>query len=238
MFCQKCGSEIPDDSVFCRNCGAPIPGKTQPNAPAARAAAPTPPIFTNLLNSLKGFFSGKPESGLKLAGESKTHEWSMLIGLNVLVFGFAYAVNARQLFSAFLGYSIPKFGYGLLFGLLISLFANAILFGGYFLLEKVIHRGEQSFVGALNTIGYSTIPVTIILLLNMLLGLIWIWLIVPFFVTAIFAQLVLVLIALRENAKEHKVSFLLVICVFFAVFVLTLLFGYLFTKSGMTASVK
>ena len=65
-----------------------------------------------------------------------------------------------------------------------------------------------------------------------------IWLIVPFFVTAIFAQLLLVLRALKDNAKDHKVSFLLVVAVFFAVFMLTLLFGYLFTKAGVNASVK
>ena len=26
MFCSKCGSQIPDDSVFCPNCGAPAGG--------------------------------------------------------------------------------------------------------------------------------------------------------------------------------------------------------------------
>ena len=26
MFCEKCGSRIPDNSRFCENCGAPVPG--------------------------------------------------------------------------------------------------------------------------------------------------------------------------------------------------------------------
>lgn len=237
MFCQKCGAQIPDDSVFCRSCGAPVPGAQ--GGQKTRTSSQPAPLFANLLNQLKGFFSGKPESGLKLAGESNTHEWSILIGANILVFAFAYAVNLIEMSKGLLGGLISiKFGFGLLFGFLISLVANVILFGGYLLLEKVIHRGEQPIVGALNTVAYSTIPVTIICLFNMLFGLIWFYLIIPFFITAIFAQLFLLLIALKDNAKDHKVSFLLVIAIFFAIFTLTLLFGYLFTKAGMSASVK
>ncbi len=238
MFCQKCGAQIPDDSIFCRSCGAPIPGK----APVAQKSQPSSqpsPFAANLLGQLKAFFSGKPESGLKVAGSSNTHEWSVLIGANILIFAFAYAVNFVESGSAALGGMLGmKFGFALLFGLLISIVANAILFGGYLLLEKVIHRGEQPVLGVLNTVAYSTIPVTIICLLNMLFGLIWIYLIVPFFVTAVFAQLFLLLIALKANAKDHKVSFLLVIAILFAIFTMTLLFGYLFTRAGINASVK
>ena len=253
MFCPKCGAQIPDDSMFCRNCGSPVPGKT-PVKPV-KSAPVTPPIVTKLLNALKAFFSAKPESGIRAAYSSDTHEWSILAGANVLLFAFAFAVNARQLFSGLLtgisgelgayasmlgtyAGSFVNFGFFLLFGILISAFANAILFGGYFLLEKVIHKGEQPLLGCVNTVAYSTLPVTVVCLVNMLLGLIWSGLIVPFFLAAVFAQIVLLLIALRENTKEHKVNFLLLVAVFFGVFALTLLFGWLFTKAAFSASVN
>lgn len=45
MFCENCGTKIPDGSVFCENCGArleaepaPAPAPVQPAAPAAAAA--------------------------------------------------------------------------------------------------------------------------------------------------------------------------------------------------------
>ena len=271
MFCPTCGAQIPDDSVFCRNCGAPIPGRQTPNGttrePRAEKVKTTPAIFTNLLNTVKAFFSKKPEEGIHVAGESNTFEWSILLGLNVLVFAFAFAINVRQIVSGFTdvigstlqgslqssmgslgsllgGYNlsseltgfIANFGFFLLFGILISLFANAIVFGVYFLLEKVIHRGNQSFMGTLNTVAYSTIPVTLVCTLNMLIGIIWGVLVIPFFVTAVVAQIFLLYIALKHNAKENRVSFLISIGVCCSALVLIFVIGYLLFSAGVSAS--
>ncbi len=267
MFCPTCGAQIPDDSVFCRNCGAPIPGRKAPEnlfeqKPAEKVKT-TPAIFTNLLNTVKAFFSKKPEEGIHVAGESSTFEWTILLGLNVLVFAFAFAINVRQTVSSFTGVLagalqsslgsfgsllggydvssqltslIANFGFFLLFGILISLFANAIVFGVYFLLEKVIHRGEQSFMGTLNTVAYSTIPVTLICTLNMLIGIIWGALAIPFFVAAVVAQIFLLYVALKHNAKENRVSFLISIGVCCGALVLIFVIGYLFFGAGVAAS--
>ena len=255
MYCPTCGAQIPDDSVFCRNCGAPIPGRAPSNPPMAEKRAPavktTPEIFKNLLNSVKAFFSAKPDEGIHVAGESNTFEWAILIGLNILVFAFAYAINMRQIFnsalsslagswgslgSSLLGSSIVNFGFFLLFGFLISIIANGVVFGAYFLLEKVILRGEQPFMGVLNTVAYSTIPFTLICVLNMILGLIWGFLVIPFMLIAALAQVMLLHVALKKNAKNGRVSFLVFIGVSFAALLVTFLIGYLLTTAGLSAS--
>jgi hypothetical protein len=256
MYCPTCGAQIPDDSVFCRNCGAPIPGRRVPDglfeeAPAAPVKT-TPAIFKNLLNTLKAFFSKKPDEGVHVAGESNTLEWTMLIGTNILIFAFAYAINLRQIFSAalssligsdlgsmgsyLLGSAVFNFGFHLLFGFLIGIFLNAVVFGAYFLLEKVIHRSERGLMNILNTVAYSTIPLTLIFVLNMLLGLIWGYLVIPFTLIAMLAQAMILHTALRKNAKNGRVSFLIFIGVCFVALSLILLIGYLFFRAGVSAS--
>ncbi|MBR0508072.1 MAG: zinc ribbon domain-containing protein [Clostridia bacterium] len=249
MFCQKCGSQIPDDSTFCRNCGAPIAGK----APVQKTAQPTPQLFTNLLNAIKAFFSPKPEAGLEIAGESKSHEWSILLGANVLFFALSFALNPGQFMASCFGlitsimgtgsiYSemsqMFNFGFFLLFGLLISIIANAIVFGAYLLLEKVFHRGNQNIIGALNTVAYSTIPVTIICLLNMLIGVLWGVLVIPFLAAALLMQVFLLYFAVKKYSEKGEVKLLLFILTFLVVALLVVLIGWLFTKAGVGASIK
>ncbi|MBQ4423749.1 MAG: zinc ribbon domain-containing protein [Clostridia bacterium] len=260
MFCQKCGSQIPDDSTFCRNCGAPVAGK----APVQKTAQPTPQIFTNLLNAIKAFFSPKPEAGLSIVGESKTHEWSILLGANVLFFALSFALNPGQFVLSVFGLILGpiasaagasvseyasvmgasgmgqmfNFGFFLLFGLLVSILANAIVFGAYLLLEKIFHRGNQPVIGALNTVAYSTIPVTIVCVLNMLLGLLWGVLIIPFLAAALLMQVFLLYFAVRKNSEKGEVKFLVFILTFLVVAFLVVLVAYLFMQAGVGASIK
>ncbi len=257
MYCPHCGTQIPDDSAFCRNCGKPIPKE----APVVKSAPSVPPILANLLETVKGFFSKDPTEGMTLVAASETHEWAILLGLNVLAFAFAFAVNAKQIALMFInslmsalessmgGYgsilssaapamgSFVNFGYFFLFGLLISILANAIVFGAYFLLEKVVHRGGQTVFGVLNTVAYSTIPFTVVCLLNMLLGLIWGFLVIPFVLIAALAQVILLYSALQKNAEDGRVRYFVFIGVCLIALFLTLLFGFLFTRAGLSASI-
>lgn len=42
MFCESCGSFIPDNQSFCSNCGAPAPNPVQPEAQAPETPAAQP----------------------------------------------------------------------------------------------------------------------------------------------------------------------------------------------------
>jgi len=42
MYCEQCGSLIPDGHSFCSNCGAPAPAQAVPAAQPAAAVAPAP----------------------------------------------------------------------------------------------------------------------------------------------------------------------------------------------------
>ena len=248
MYCNKCGAKIPDDSVFCGNCGEAVgsPAGSR-STPIPTSPRETPPIIQNLLNTLRLFFSREPESSLPYAGASQTHEWAILIGVNVLIFAFAYAVNSLEvvgsLLSSLVGEFVPleasdiiNFGYFFLFGLLISLIANGIVFGAYYLLHKVILRGDQDIIGMLNTVAVSTVPFTVVCVLNMILGLIWGFMVIPFVLIAALAQVLLLYLALQQNAGDKRVGYIVFLGVCLAALFLTLLFGFLFTKAGFNAS--
>lgn len=190
MFCQKCGAEIPDNSTFCRQCGAPIAGKSN--------AGGTPAIFSNLLNSLKLFFTKGPEDGIMSAAASNTHEWSILLGANVLLFMFAFAI-----IGACLKFS---FGFHLLFGLLIALIANIVMFGSFFGVMTVM-RKKLPFVGMLNLYAYTTLPLTMAALLSMPFAPAWHMLPMLYFAIALLAQILLMFLALQKASNDGHVNF-------------------------------
>lgn len=54
MFCENCGSQIPDGSVFCENCGAKMEPAAAPVAPVATdAPAKKPVTFASLVEKVK-----------------------------------------------------------------------------------------------------------------------------------------------------------------------------------------
>lgn len=261
MYCPMCGAQIPDDSAFCRNCGAAIPGRAPKAAPEAPKSEPksapkeTPELFKNLLNTCKAFFTAKPEEGLSVAESSKTHEWAILLGLNILIFAFAFAVNMRKLYSGIIsGFfanlgefgtefwgsnfrALFGFGYFFLFGLLIAIFANAIVFIAYYLLEKVVHHGDQTLLSTLHTVAYSTIPFTLACFLAIFLGLVWAFFSVPLLLIAALAQVLLLYYAIRKHAK-FEVNHYVFLAVCLGALFLTLLLAFLFTRAAGNAGAR
>ena len=253
MYCNKCGAKIPDDSIFCGNCGSPVtPSEQSPYVPRSQMKQKTASILDALTKILRAFFSPEPESSLAVAQQSRAHVWTVLIGINVLVFAFAYVVNLRQLIGSALSSlssaigmnGLPveasdfvHFGYFFLFGLLLSILANGIVFGAYYVMEKVIQHGEQDMISMLNTVAVSTTPFTLICLVNMILGMIWGYLVIPFLLIAALAQVLLLYMALQENAETNRASYVVFLGVCLAALFLTFLFCFLFTKAGFKASI-
>ena len=186
MFCQKCGAEIPDNSTFCRQCGAPIAGK--------KVRKNTQSPFTNLLGSLKLFFTKGPEEAIMNAAGSKTLEWTILLGANVLLFMFAFAITSACLHFGF--------GFPILFGFLIALIANGVLFGVFFALMAIM-RKKLPFAGMLNLYAFTTLPLTIAAVFSMIFAPVWHLLPMLFFGIALLAQFFLMYIALQKATENH-----------------------------------
>ena len=154
MFCQKCGAQIPDDSTFCRKCGNPVKGKSAAGSP----------IVTNLVEGLKAFFTGKWENGIMSAAQSKSHEWAILLGCNVLLFSLAGGV-----FGAVRNIG---FGFPFLFGFIISLVANIIMFGALYAVLALMRKTLPIF-SMLNLYAFTTLPLTVAALAAMPLAPAW-----------------------------------------------------------------
>ncbi len=191
MFCPKCGTELPNDATFCGNCGSKI-GEASAPAPERTAPKPASPIFENAVNELKAFFSPKPESGIDLAKESNTHEWAILMGVNLIIFALSFGI-----YGAALGAS---FGYYLLFGLLIGLIANAVLVGVCFLLPMIMKK-QINPINALNIAGYATIPLTIGAILSMPLAPAWSFFPMIIMAVAAMASFFMIYIAMQKIAE-------------------------------------
>ncbi len=189
MFCQKCGADIPDNSTFCRACGAPVAGKKAPKAPKT-----APSLFDNLLNTLKLYVTKGPGEAIMSAASSSTFEWSILLGANVFFFMFAFAITSACLHFGF--------GFPLLFGLLIALIANGVMFGVFFGLMAIM-RKKLPFMGLLNLYALTTLPLTAAAVLSMPFAPLWHVLPMIFFAIALLAQFFLMYIALQKATDNH-----------------------------------
>jgi hypothetical protein len=196
MFCQKCGAEIPDNSTFCRQGGAPVAVKASVGPPTAG----TPAIFSNLAKTLKCLVSKKPEDGITIAAGSKSFEWAIILGANVFFFMFAFAIVGACLKL--------NFGFHLLFGFLIALIANGLMFGALFLLLTLM-RKKLPFVGLLNLYAYTTIPLTAAALLSMPFAPAWHFFATVFFAIALLVQFIMIFLSLQKASDNGHVPFYL-----------------------------
>ena len=204
MFCQKCGAQIPDDSTFCRNCGNPIKGKSAAGSP----------ILTNLVGGLKAFFTGKWENGIMNAAQSKSHEWAILLGCNVLLFSLAFAICGACL----------EFGFGFhfLFGFIISLIANIVMFGALYAVLAAM-RKTLPIISMLNLYAFTTLPLTAAALCAMPFAPMWHLFPMIFVALAILTQVLMMFIAVQKAAGEGRINIpmfvIIMVCALIVLFV-------------------
>ncbi|MBQ1821589.1 MAG: zinc ribbon domain-containing protein [Clostridia bacterium] len=187
MFCQKCGAQIPDDSTFCRKCGNPVKGKSAAGSP----------IVTNLVEGLKAFFTGKWENGIMSAAQSKSHEWAILLGCNVLLFSLAGGV-----FGAVRNIG---FGFPFLFGFIISLVANIIMFGALYAVLALMRKTLPIF-SMLNLYAFTTLPLTVAALAAMPLAPAWHMFATFFLAIAVLTQVLMVYMASKKAAGDGRMN--------------------------------
>ncbi len=100
MFCSKCGSSIPDDSVFCPNCGASFASNAAPvnqapvnPAPAYQQYAPTPtPVYQTSTGA------GSPDE--RAAAKSV-----LIFGILALAFACSFYLSIVGIVFAFIAFS-------------------------------------------------------------------------------------------------------------------------------------
>ena len=187
MFCQKCGAQIPDDSTFCRSCGAPVKAK----------GAADSPILTNCVESLKAFFTGKWEDGIMSAAQSNSHEWAIILGCNVILFSLAGGV-----FGASRGIG---FGYPFLFGFIISLVANVVMFGALYAILTAM-RKTLPIIPMLNLYAFTTLPLTVAALAGMPLAPAWAMFPTFFLAIAVLTQVLMMYMAVKKAVGDGQVK--------------------------------
>ena len=221
MFCPKCGAQIPDDSTFCRNCGAPIAQKAPVKKPAEK-----PAMFTNLLNSIKAFFTGKIEEGMENAANSSTFEWTILLGANVFFFMFAFAITGACVGAGF--------GFPILFGFLLALLANGILFGAVFGLFALLKK-RLPFLRMLNLYAYLTIPLTVAAVVAMPFAPLWHVFPMAFVAIAVLTFVLLLFVALQNASEDGAVKYQLVLPILAGTVLLLIVCAYLLNKASISA---
>ena len=246
-FCRNCGSQIGDDERFCPNCGQGV----EAPIPAPEKAAPAGPnIFTNLLGFFKNLFSGDPLGGALKAAQSNGLEWTIIAGTFVIVF----ALGAMATFPEFLRTFINVFGrtsaagikvgklvkYGAVFGLSIvaAVFIYGVVLGAAFLRAKVISRLKVSFFGVANLVAYATIPVIAVLAVNTVMGLVWMPVAIAFLLAAIFIQIKIIDVGLRDLNEGKETNFFLLAAVYVTAAFLVLLTAFIVYFSDYTIYFK
>lgn len=71
MFCESCGTKLPDDALFCENCGAQL-GAPANQAPAAAPVQSEPNAFAKAFGKIPAFFKS-PAGAAKLASDNKEY---------------------------------------------------------------------------------------------------------------------------------------------------------------------
>lgn len=241
MFCNKCGKELSDNATFCSGCGNQV-GAAPAAAPAA-ANSSLPPIFSRFISQVTNFFTKKDPVGV-VANSAKDNSFSgvILAVIGMIMFALSAMVNINQgIVSIFktsndgkLSNSDMKlvqkyFPSGASFGwmLLLSVIVFAVATLIVFIAANRVAKKNISISGACNIVAYSSIPMIVVFILNMLLGLIWYALPVFFILLAVAVTLIILTSALGK-ATEGEKSFMVNLSVILTLAFVTFTFLWIF----------
>jgi hypothetical protein len=163
MFCQKCGTQIPDNAVACSSCGV----STAPPNPTALAADTVKAASKDALQAFK-MFASNPVAGLSVAFESLGQARALGVGITFgALFSLCVLFGIYQL--------LPEWGRPPGFGGFIKILVVAVMpfisLFGVSVLGRKAFRGEGGFGHDSFIAGASLLPFGFVALLAAILGL-------------------------------------------------------------------
>lgn len=165
MFCPKCGTQLPDNSVACSSCGTTFGGAAPRTMVAGGAGDRVKAASTDALGAFKTFASD-PVGGLSPAYDKLGSGKAMAVGITFgVVFALCMSLAIYRTIGQFL---FPGFG-GFMKILLIAVvpFVALMLAG---LGVRTIFRGEGEIGTDSYIAGASLLPFGIVAILMALLG--------------------------------------------------------------------
>ena len=130
------------------------------------------PIFSNFVATLKGIFSRNAATTLANSAKSMSNEWIISLSAFALMFGLSPMLFFNELINSELhGYYhvSPNGKVFLLFTLLGALAVAASALTIFAFMRGYYHR-NVSIVPVLNVVGAATLPVTAVLIVNLIFG--------------------------------------------------------------------
>ncbi len=199
-------------------------------APVYVQPKPENPMFKNFLSRIKGFFSSQITKELGAAAKSQTMEWILFAVLSVLSFAFAMTIGMRSMVgslirsllgtvmesagglgammggvagqaSNFMVNLLLNFGLTLLVSIVVAGFTYVAVSMITWLIVSMMYKKNVTIPAVLNMVGYASIPLTIISLLNILVGLIWAPLALILYIVAVIMSVVLLYVGIQKLDK-------------------------------------
>jgi hypothetical protein len=163
MFCQKCGTQIPDNAVACSSCGV---STAAPN-PTALAADKVKVASKDALQAFK-MFASNPVGGLSVAFESLGAGRAFGVGIT---FGALFSLCVLFGIYRLLGEWNTPTGFSGFIKILVVAVVPFMSFFGACVLGRKAFRGEGGFGHDSFIAGASLLPFGFVALLAAILGL-------------------------------------------------------------------
>ncbi len=250
MFCRKCGTEIKDGTIFCSNCGENINRVnetsevvTQNTAVATNSNDKAVKYINSILAIFKNFFVKGPRNIIDEFSIRKGYEWIALSVISLLACGLGLTVNMTQLFgkdvSSYLSYAGLNFG--TMFGLnvLTSLIAVFVPITIMWVLLNIVFKINTGYTAIANIYSIAFLPVSIIYIVNMLIGCIYAPLALVLLLVAIIYGFTLLNYSIEQlcNGKKSDIIYLVVVFVAVLFTSITWFISYKETISSIISSI-
>lgn len=228
MFCENCGKEIEDNAKYCAGCGTELHAVKNSNIALLNT------IIVDSKEATKRFFSKDPSSIMEMGNKSESKIGIVLIFLNALLFGFVTCLNIAQVINRWLGNvlssteSVLNKLLGSIFAsyitenisspaeempvpfelllplMLVSLIITVIVICLVYIFLKVKKGSPKPFYSICNYVGLASFPIIVALLINLVIGLLFPYLAIFFFVLGVLISLIYLYESLKNIFEVEK----------------------------------